>query len=63
MTNTTMTQDKFWNLPAVKRQQDIQKRNPYGSVEHKLAHMTLIQLLVDKAGMTLNEAIEYMGEY
>lgn len=32
-----MNQQEFYSLPEVQEQINIQKRNPYGSVEHKAA--------------------------
>lgn len=58
-----ITQDKFWNLPEVKAAQDAQKQNQWGSKPHYEAFIKLQYLLMTEAGMTIEEANDYLGEY
>ena len=45
-----MTQQEFYNLPEIKECLDIQKRNQYGSKEHKDAYHK-IAIIADKYGV------------
>jgi hypothetical protein len=60
--NDTNTQDQFWNLPEVKRLQDIQKYTaPYGTKEHREAFEGIKSLLSDYKGAKF--AQQHMGNY
>ena len=39
-----MTQQEFYNLPEVQAQIEIQKRNPYGSTEHRAAFDAIAEI-------------------
>ena len=56
-----MTQSKFWNLPEVKTQQEIQKVSPCGSEEDINAFKEIKRLCAVHMGKGF--AQEYMGEY
>jgi hypothetical protein len=57
-----MTQAEFWNLPEVKRLQDIQKfEAPYGTKEHREAFEGIKALLTEHKGAEF--AQENMGDY
>lgn len=58
-----MNQKQFWNLPEVREQQEIQKRNPHGSEAHQTAYIRITKLLVEKAGKSIKEAHYIMGDY
>ena len=61
MKTETISQSDFWNLKEVKEQQEIQKRNPYKSVEDISAFNEIKRLLAIHMGEDF--AQEYMGEY
>ncbi len=56
-----MTQSDFWNLPIVKKQQEIQKTHPFGSNPHKMAFYAIKGHLAKMMGKEFAE--QYMGEY
>jgi len=56
-----MTCKDFWELPEVVAQQDIQKRNPWGSDEHRNADDAMKAILADKMGQAF--ADDYWSEY
>ena len=58
---TVLSQSEFWNLPEVKKQQDIQKINPFGSDKHKSAFYEIKRILADANGSDFAE--DYMGDY
>jgi len=61
MSAATMTCKDFWELPEVVAQQDIQKRNPWGSDEHRNADDAMKAILADKMGQAF--ADDYWSEY
>jgi hypothetical protein len=62
MMTTEITQAEFWNLPEVKRLQDIQKyKAPYGTKEHRAAFDGIKALLTEHKGADF--AQEHMGDY
>ena len=60
-TETKLTQSEFWNLPEVKQQQEIQKRNPFRSQPHFDAFYEIKRILTIHMGSEFAE--DYMGEY
>ncbi len=44
MTKQKLNQREFWNLPEVRAQQEIQKRHPYGSWNHRGAYEKLCEI-------------------
>jgi len=61
MKNNTITCEEFWNLPEVIEAQNIQKKNPYGSKEHREADETMLAICAEYMGKEF--ALEYFGEY
>ena len=56
-----MNQNKFWNMPFIKDQQEIQKCNPYGSESHRNAELAMKEKCAEIMGEDF--ANEYFGEY
>ena len=56
-----MTQSKFWNLPEVKDQQEIQKVNPFNSPADRAAFDEIRRLMAVMMGSAFAE--ENMGAY
>ena len=56
----TITQHEFWNLPKVIECQNIQKKNRFGSDEHRCAAQSLYDLAVLHG---VEEHFETMEEY
>jgi hypothetical protein len=44
VTSQTITQSDFFALPQVIALQEIQKRNPYGSAQHRKAHDDIVAI-------------------
>ena len=62
MENTKqISQSDFWNLQEVKDQQEIQKRNPYGSDAHRKAESTMKAICASRMGDDF--ANDYFGDY
>lgn len=60
-TNDTITPQQFWALTSVIELQNVQKRNPFGSPEHKSAFDGIKSLLAKYMGRDFSE--QYMGDY
>lgn len=57
MKKPTIEHQSFWNLPAVKAGQEMQKRNPYGSAQHRAGFD-----MIRKEAAKYN-AEQFIGEY
>ena len=57
----TISQSDFWNLPEVKKQQEIQKQSPYKSQEDISAFNEIKRILSLHMGEEF--AQEYIGDY
>jgi hypothetical protein len=60
-TENTISHRDFWSLPEVKKQQDIQKANPFRSKAHVDAFYVLKKLCAELMGEAF--ADDYFGEY
>ncbi|MDH5184512.1 MAG: hypothetical protein OEX12_11550 [Gammaproteobacteria bacterium] len=57
MKTPTISMRDFYDLPHIKGFIEVQKHNPYGSIEHLRAHK-----LIKECAKTYN-ADQYIGEY
>lgn len=56
----------FFALPEVRRLQEVQKRNPYGSAPHREAHEAMVGIAGNYLAQGRNELVRcsmFFGDY